>query len=117
MQMIVGRFAEQHITPATRAKFENLYADHLFTAQAMSPPFDKSPRRYTCWVENGLSAGGIEFDQKFVGGASINTEQFTPGVILWDAGGDSAGAGWISVSLSINLKLMISIIHLTLAAL
>jgi hypothetical protein len=48
-------------------------------------------------MEDGLSAGGIQFDQEYIGGASINPEQFTPGVIIWDAGADSS-VGWISVS-------------------
>lgn len=97
MQMIVASYSERYISPEAHAKFNKLDKSRSFTTQAISPPFDRSPRTYTCWIEDGLSAGGIEFDQEYVGGASINPEQFTPGVIIWDAGADSS-VGWISVS-------------------
>jgi hypothetical protein len=49
-------------------------------------------------VDEGLSVGGVEFDESVVGGPSINQPSFSPGVILWDTGANGAGAGYISVS-------------------
>lgn len=70
---------------------------HSHTAQAISPPFDKSPRRYSFHVGQGYSVGGIEIDECVAGGPSINLECFAPGVVLWDTGRSGAGVGWISV--------------------
>lgn len=97
MQMLVAPYVEAQLSADARAKFHRLYAPHSYTTQAVSPPFDRSPRVYTFWLEDGLSAGGVSFRQSDVGGACLNPEQFAPGVILWDAGKDNPGVGWISV--------------------
>ena len=98
MQTLVSPYMESFISSTVKDRLKNLYAPHQYTAQAFSPPWDKRVRNYTYWVDDGLSVGGVEFDESEVGGPSINQESFSPGVILWDAGKAGAGAGWISVS-------------------
>lgn len=98
MQMVVAPYMESAISSSAKSKLSKLYGDHSYTAQTISPPWDKRPRNYTFWVTDGLSAGGVEFDESVVGGPSINQPSFSPGVILWDAGKSGAGSGWISVS-------------------
>ncbi len=89
---------ESQIPNDVKDKLYNLYSDHLYKIQTISPPWDKYPRNYTYWVANGLSVGGVEFDESVVGGPSINQPSFSPGVILWDAGAQGSGSGYISVS-------------------
>ncbi|KAK8869446.1 hypothetical protein IAR55_000010 [Kwoniella newhampshirensis] len=96
MQMVVAPYVEAQITAEAKSKLTSLYDDHLYTAQAISPPWDKRVRNYTYWVADGLSAGGVSFDESVVGGPSINRPSFSPGVILWDAGKSGAGSGYIS---------------------
>lgn len=98
MQMITGRYAEAGLDDGLRAKFHRLYEPHMYTPKSFFPPYDKSARRYTFWLEDGLSAGGIEFDESVIGGPAKNLEQFCPGVIQWDSGNHGAGCGWLSVS-------------------
>ena len=78
MQMVVAPYMESQITSSAKIRLSKLYADHLYTAQAISPPWDKRPRNYTYWVADGLSAGGVEFDESVVGGPSINQPSFSP---------------------------------------
>ncbi|WWD16288.1 hypothetical protein CI109_100714 [Kwoniella shandongensis] len=96
MQMVVAPYMEAQITSQAKSKLSALYGDHYYTAQTISPPWDKRPRNYTYWVADGLSAGGVSFDEGVVGGPSINQPSFSPGVILWDAGKGGAGSGYIS---------------------
>lgn len=77
---------------------------HSHSAQAISPPFDKSPRRYSFYVGEGYSVGGIEYDECVAGGPSINLECFAPGVVMWDTGREGTGVGWISVSFSYSIS-------------
>lgn len=97
MQMVTAPYAEAQLSSASKAKITTFSGDHEFSVQAISPPFDARPRNYTYWVADGLSAGGVEFDENTVGGPSINQPSFSPGVILWDAGKTAAGSGFISV--------------------
>jgi hypothetical protein len=98
MQMVTAPYVESKISSSAKSKLSSLYGDHSYTAQAISPNFDERPRNYTFWVQDGLSAGGVEYDEAVVGGPSVNPSSFSPGVILWDAGKGGAGSGWISVS-------------------
>lgn len=98
MQMITAPYVESAITPEARAKFFKLYAPHSYSPQAYYPPYDKRPRNYTYWVQDGLSAGGMSFDENVLGGPSTAPTSFSPGVILWDTGDNGAGVGVISVS-------------------
>ena len=97
MQMLTAPYMARSITPESISKLQALYAPHAVEAQAISPPWERSPRRYTFWLEEGLSVGGISFDESVVGGPSINPAQFSPGVIQWNAGETGSGVGWISV--------------------
>ncbi|WVQ84278.1 hypothetical protein IAT38_006430 [Cryptococcus sp. DSM 104549] len=96
MQMIAAPYVESQISSTTKSKLASLYAPHAYSAQAISPPWDKRPRNYTYWVEDGLSVGGVSFDESVVGGPSIAPTSFSPGVVQWDAGKNGAGVGWIS---------------------
>jgi hypothetical protein len=98
MQMLTAPYVESAIPSSVKSKLSALYGSHYYTAQSIYPPYETRPRNYSFWVEDGLSAGGIEFDENVVGGPSINQPSFSPGVILWGAGKNGAGAGWISVS-------------------
>ncbi|RSH80873.1 hypothetical protein EHS25_007042 [Saitozyma podzolica] len=97
MQMLTAPYAEAGLTAALRSKFTKLYADHSHAALSSFPPHDKRPRRYTFWIAQGLSVGGVEFDEDQLGGPKGIQEQFNPGVIQWDSGNHGAGCGWISV--------------------
>lgn len=99
MQMITGRYAEASLDDRLRARFHRLWKPHMYTPKSFFPPYDKSARQYTFWLEDGLSAGGIEFDESVIGGPAKNLEQFCPGVIQWDSGNHGGGCGWLSVSL------------------
>ncbi|KAF5370512.1 hypothetical protein D9615_010337 [Tricholomella constricta] len=94
---LVSKFHDRYVSPTVRSKLVRLKGrGHAHFAQAVSPPFDNIayPRNYTSWTQAGLSVGGIEVDSNVVGGPAINPSQFSPGVILWDAGHSSTG--WIS---------------------
>lgn len=94
---LVAPYLESYLPPATRRAFSELQP-HFHSAQAFSPPFDVNARRYSYYVGDGYSVGGIEFDECVPGGPSINLECFAPGVIMWDTGRMGNGVGWISVS-------------------
>ena len=95
MMGLIAPYLEEQLSESAKLAFTT-FRPHTYEAQAFSPPFDKRPRKYTYVLSEGLSIGGIEFDQRNVGGASINPTQFCPGVIQWDAG--SGFVGWIVVS-------------------
>ncbi|ODN89730.1 hypothetical protein L198_06424 [Cryptococcus wingfieldii CBS 7118] len=96
MQAYTSPYIMSHISSSAKSRFSSLYAPHSYTAQSISPPWDKRARNYTFWLEKGLSVGGMTFDEKEVGGPSLNQPSFSPGVIMWDAGKTGTGAGWIS---------------------
>ena len=100
MQMLTAPYVESHLSPNVSTKLAKLYSPHMYTAQALSYPYDVRPRNYTFWVDDGWSIGGVEFDESEVGGPSINQPSFSPGVILWDAGKGGTGVGYISVGAS-----------------
>ncbi|KAF5360896.1 hypothetical protein D9756_004510 [Leucocoprinus leucothites] len=96
---LLSKFHDPLIPPLTLSRLtQTTETPHLIKVQAVSPPFDNLlyPRNYTSWNEEGLSVGGVEFDMAFVGGASVNPEQFTPAVLLWKTGVPGRDVGWIS---------------------
>ncbi|KAJ3571230.1 hypothetical protein NP233_g3898 [Leucocoprinus birnbaumii] len=101
---ILSKFHDPLVPESARSSLTQtpLGTPHFTRAQASSPPFDNPlfPRNYTSWNEEGLSVGGIEFDMAFVGGASVNPEQFTPAAILWSTGVSGRSVGWITHHLS-----------------
>lgn len=100
MQMLTAPYTEEGLTEELRAKFKSLYGPHLYTPKSLFPPHDKNPRKYTYWLEEGLSIGGIEFDEDRIGGPKGIPAQYNPGVIQWDSGKHGHGCGWISVSVT-----------------
>ena len=103
MQAVVSPYMESHISDQAKSRLASLYGPHQYNTQAFSPPWEKRPRNYTYWVEDGLSVGGTEFDESVVGGPSIDPKSFSPGVLLWDSGNNGGGAGWISVSARLHI--------------
>jgi hypothetical protein len=99
LQMITAAFTEASLTDDIRAKFTSLHSEHTSTALSIFPPHDKQPRRYSFWIGEGISVGGVEFDEDQLGGPKGIQTQFCPGVIQWDAGKNGNGCGWISVRL------------------
>lgn len=98
MQMLTAPYTEAGLTDEIRSKFVKLYAPHMYTPKSTFPPHDKNPRKYTFWLEDGLSIGGVEFDEDQIGGPKGISAQFCPGVIQWNSGNHGAGCGWLSVS-------------------
>ncbi|ORY25543.1 hypothetical protein BCR39DRAFT_543951 [Naematelia encephala] len=96
MQTVVSSYVESFLQPATRDKFTTL-TPHSHTALSYFPPHDRRPRRYNFWLEDGLNAGGVDFDEEKLGGPKGEQKQFVPGVIQWDAGKHGGGCGWITV--------------------
>lgn len=96
LQMIVAPYCEAGLTTALRAKFTTL-VPHSYSPKAFSPPHDKSSRQYEFYLSDGLSVGGVSFDEDVLGGPALNVAQFTPGVIQWDSGRHGGGCGWIAV--------------------
>ena len=94
---LISPYLEARLPPATRKSFTELQP-HSHTTMAFSPPFDVNSRRYSYYVGEGYSVGGIEFDECEAGGPSLNFDCFAPGVALWDTGRVGNGVGWISVS-------------------
>ena len=97
MQMLTAPYAEASLTPETRQRFHHLYRPHHYAPRSFFPPHDKEPRRYSFWLEDGLSVGGVEWDEDQLGGPKGIQDQFVPGVIQWDSGSHGAGCGWLSV--------------------
>lgn len=96
LQMIVAPYVEAGLTPDLRERFTTL-TPHSYSPQAFSPPHDRRPRNYTFHLSDGLSVGGVSFDEDVLGGPAKNVTQFTPGVIQWDSGRHGGGCGWIAV--------------------
>ncbi|KAL0573193.1 hypothetical protein V5O48_008765 [Marasmius crinis-equi] len=93
---LTSKFHDSLVPPSVLTSLTEFKGSHLYTAQAVSPPFDdiSVPRNYTVWNDNGVNVGGIQLDDNVVGGAAINPGQHVPALILWDAGkagGDSLG--------------------------
>lgn len=109
MQMLTAPYTEAGLTDEIRAKYHKLYAPHMYTPKSTFPPHDKNPRRYTYWLEEGLSIGGVEFDEDQIGGPKGIAEQFNPGVVQWDAGNHGFGCGWLSVSYRCMFMLMLGL--------
>ena len=98
MQMITAAYVEAAMPADIPSKLRALYAPHFYKPLSVFPPHDQKPREYTYWLEEGLSIGGVSFDEDQVGGPKGDIEQFNPAVIQWDAGKTGAGCGWMSVS-------------------
>ena len=106
MQILVSPYVEAPIIADTdlTSRFSKLYAPHTYEPKSIFPPHDKRPRQYSFYLEEGLSVGGVSFDEDHLGGPKGIQAQFVPGTIQWDSGKHGGGVGWLSVSLSSVIK-------------
>jgi hypothetical protein len=100
MQILVSPFVEAPIAKdsALLSKFSKLYAPHTYNPKSIFPPHDKKPREYSFYLEEGLSVGGVSFDEDHLGGPKGIPAQFVPGTIQWDSGKHGGGVGWLTAS-------------------
>lgn len=68
--------------------------EHTVMTSAFSPPYDQYPRNISAWLADGVTIGGEQFDEIFVGGPSKNSNSFNPGVLQWNTGN---AVGFITV--------------------
>jgi hypothetical protein len=106
MQILVSPFVEEPIIGDTNltSRFSKLYAPNTYEPKSIFPPHDKRPREYSFYLEEGLSVGGVSFDEDHLGGPKGIQAQFVPGTIQWDSGRHGGGVGWLTVSLIIFSK-------------
>ncbi|KAJ7660427.1 hypothetical protein B0H17DRAFT_1212605 [Mycena rosella] len=86
---LIARFHDPYVPATVVAQLKSLAGPgHAHFAQAVSPPWDSPsvPRNYTSWTAAGLSIGGIQSDEKVIGGAATNQAAYVPASILWAAG-------------------------------
>lgn len=99
MQILVSPYVEAPIVGNTAliSRFTRISSPRNYSPRSIFPPHDKSPRQYSFYLRDGLSAGGVSYDEDHLGGPKGITEQFVPGMIQWDSGKHGGGVGWISV--------------------
>lgn len=73
----------KYLSPESRSNLVKFPGPHIYTAQAFSPPFDQYPRNITSWISDNITIGAETIAQQVVGGASENSNQFSPAVIQW----------------------------------
>ncbi|KAJ7149246.1 hypothetical protein C8R43DRAFT_1068458 [Mycena crocata] len=86
---IIAKFNDPYVPAKALAQLKGLTGSgHSYFAQAVSPPWDDPvvPRNYTSWTAPGLSIGGIQSDEKVIGGPATNQAAYVPASILWASG-------------------------------
>ncbi|KAJ7119751.1 hypothetical protein C8R44DRAFT_982399 [Mycena epipterygia] len=87
---LIAKFNDPYVPTTALAQLKGLSGGkgHSFFAQAVSPPWDNPsvPRNYTSWTAAGLSIGGIQSDEKVIGGAATNQAAYVPASIIWTSG-------------------------------
>ena len=73
----------RYLSPETRARLVAFPGEHVYTAQAFSPPFDAEPRNITTWMSEKVTIGAQTVRETEVGGPGQNSDQFAPAVIQW----------------------------------
>lgn len=100
MQILVSPYVEAPIAndKILQSRFRIISSPRSYAPRSIFPPHDKSPRRYSFYIESGLNVGGVSYDEARLGGPKGIVEQFVPGTLQWDSGQHGGGVGWISVS-------------------
>ncbi|KAJ7090849.1 hypothetical protein B0H15DRAFT_837082 [Mycena belliarum] len=96
---LVAKFNDPYVPAKVLKQLKRLSgAGHAYFAQAVSPPWDSPdiPRNYTSWTGPGLSIGGIQSDEKVVGGPATNKAAYVPASIIW-ASGTSTRTAWFNM--------------------
>ncbi|KAJ7505894.1 hypothetical protein B0H11DRAFT_2220528 [Mycena galericulata] len=86
---LIAKFHDPHVPAGVLDQLNNLSEKgHSYFAQAVSPPWDNPsvPRNYTSWTAPGLSIGGIQSDEKVIGGAATNQAAYVPASIFGTRG-------------------------------
>ncbi|KAF2770373.1 hypothetical protein EJ03DRAFT_350452 [Teratosphaeria nubilosa] len=94
---LIAILAETHVKMVPEAVQKRLSAfqgEHMYTAQAYSPPYDYAYRNYTTWISENVTIGAVSFDQDVVGGSSVSPGSWTPAAIQWYTG-DPLDVGFI----------------------
>lgn len=92
---ILAPFHNNLIPENVTTSLTKFQGQHTVSTSAFSPPFDLYPRNITAWLDTDISIGGEAFNETVIGGPSMSSSSFNPGVIQWNAG---AGVGFITVS-------------------
>jgi hypothetical protein len=100
MQILVSPYVEAPILSDREllSRFKTITAPRHYSPRSIFPPHDISPRQYSFYLEDGLSVGGVSYDEDHLGGPKGIVEQFVPGTVQWDSGKHGGGVGWLSVS-------------------
>lgn len=99
MQMMVSAYVDGYAPKDIKQRLTKL-VPHDYVATSDFAPFDIEPRQYTYCLREGLSVGGVRYNETRMGGPKGDMTQFIPGVIQWDSGKHGGGVGWIAVSSS-----------------
>lgn len=74
--------------------------EHSVHRQAYTPPFDLDVRNISAWLSADLTIGADSYNQSVVGGASKDSNSFSPAVVHWHRNAtaqQSASVGYLSL--------------------
>lgn len=73
----------KQLTPEVTKALTSFQGEHMFHAQAFSPPFDTYPRNITTWLSENVTIGAESIAEKKIGGPATSNTAFNPAVIQW----------------------------------
>ncbi|KAI5299016.1 hypothetical protein KEM55_002675 [Ascosphaera atra] len=73
----------KYLPEMTKNKFTQFSGEHMYHAQAISPPFDSVPRNISTWMSENITIGAETVSEAVVGGPSKNAGSFNPAVVQW----------------------------------
>lgn len=90
----------KYLSAETKANLVEFPGEHVFTAQAYSPPFDMYPRNVTTWMSEDVTIGAEAVTENVVGGPATSSSAFNPAVIQWAMGDYQVGCltHWVTES-------------------
>ncbi|KAJ7267830.1 hypothetical protein C8J57DRAFT_1325931 [Mycena rebaudengoi] len=94
---LIAKFHDPYVPAKVIAQLKRLSGSgHSYFAQAVSPPWDDPayPRNYTSWTAKGISIGGIQSDEKVIGGPATNQAAYVPASIIWAS---ESGTAWFNL--------------------
>lgn len=97
---IISGSHDPHVPNWAKTALMNFSGSHQWDGESQSPPLDSEgkdgARKYSAWLEDGLSLGAVAFKEKSIGGPALNTIQFNPTVLQWRTA--NGFIGWFNVS-------------------
>ncbi|KAF7292287.1 Chitin synthase 4 [Mycena kentingensis (nom. inval.)] len=97
---LIAKFNDPHVPKSVISQLQRISSLHGHSSNfsAISPPWDAigTPRNYTSYTAPGLSVGGIQSDERVIGGPATNPAMYVPASVLWDVDGQGT-VGWLNL--------------------